>query len=117
MDEQKAPEQAESTSEAAAPHTLAKGLGAASGGVTGATLGNSIGGKVGAAVGGIAGAIAGGVAGKAIAEFTEDLLQETSPSLSLGLGADTKDVELPAHYSWEELQALSQPQSDTNHPC
>jgi len=52
------------------------------------------------------------MAGSAVAEFTEEVLQETKPSLSLGLGADTKEPELPAHYTWEELQVLSKPQSD-----
>lgn len=93
-------------------HPLATGVGAAGGGVAGAVIGKAIAGKVGAAVGGVAGAIAGGMAGEAIAEVTEELLQETKPSL--GLGADAKEIELPDHYSWEELQALSQPQSDAN---
>jgi uncharacterized membrane protein YebE (DUF533 family) len=97
-------------SDLASDHTIAKEVGAIGGGVAGVTIGNSVAGKIGATVGGIAGAIAGNIAGDAIAEFTEELLQETSPSFSLGLGADIKAVELPAHYSWEELQALSKPQ-------
>ena len=95
----------------ASDHPIAKGVGAVGGGVAGAAIGNSVAGKVGATIGGIAGAIAGNMAGDAIAEFTKELLQETSPSLSLGLGADAKAIELPAHYSWEELQALSRPQT------
>ena len=103
-----------------ANHSVAIGVEAAGGGVTGAAIGHAIAGKVGAAVGGVAGAIAGGMAGEAfapalqssIAEVTEALLQETSPSL--GLGADAKEIELPDHYAWEKLQALSQPQSDAN---
>ncbi|HEY9624259.1 MAG TPA: glycine zipper domain-containing protein [Crinalium sp.] len=111
INEQNEPiEQSSDATESANPHTVAKGIGAASGGLTGAAIGKSVGGKLGATVGGIAGAIAGGMAGEAIAEFTEDLIQEISPSLSLGLGADTKEIELPAHYSWEQLQALSKPQ-------
>ena len=94
-------------SDESSDHTIATGIGTVGGGVAGAAIGHSIVGKVGVAVGGVVGAIAGGVAGNAIAGFTEELFQETSPSL--GLGADTKEVELPAHYSWEELQALSQP--------
>jgi outer membrane lipoprotein SlyB len=90
-------------------HPIATGVGAAGGGIVGAAIGNSIGGKLGAAVGGIAGAIAGGAL---IAEFAEEVIQETQPSFSLGLGADTKEIELPAHYSWEELQALSQPHAN-----
>jgi uncharacterized protein YcfJ len=101
-------------------HPIATGVGAAGGGVAGAAMGKAIAGKVGAAVGGVAGAIAGGMAGSAIAtrgqspiaEFTEEVLQEIKPSLSLGLGADTKEPELPSHYAWEELQALSKPQLD-----
>ncbi len=93
-------------------HPLAAGVGAAGGGVAGAAIGGKVGGKLGAAVGGIAGAIAGGLAGEAIAEIAEELVEETSPSFSLGLGADTRAIELPAHYSWEQLQALSRPQPD-----
>jgi outer membrane lipoprotein SlyB len=98
-------------------HPIAKGIGAIGGGVAGAAIGKSVAGKVGAAVGGIAGAIAGNRAGDAIAEFTEELLRETSPSLSLGLGADTKAIELPAHYSWEELKALSKPRQFISYVC
>jgi len=90
-------------------HPIATGVGAAGGGIVGAAIGNSIAGKLGAAVGGIAGAIAGGALIAEFAEEAEEIIQETQPSFSLGLGADTKEIELPAHYSWEELQALSQP--------
>lgn len=93
-------------------YPIATGVGAAGGGVAGAAMGKAIAGKVGAAVGSVAGAITGGMAGSTIAEFTEDVLQETKPSLSLGLGADTKKPELPAHYAWEELQSLSKPQTN-----
>lgn len=41
-------------------------------------------------MGGIADAIAGNRIGEAIAEFAGELLQETGPSFSLGLGVDTK---------------------------
>jgi len=100
----------ENIPESSTAHPIATGAGAAGGGIAGAAIGKSIGGNLGAATGGIAGAIAGGIAGNAIANLTEELIQETSPSLNLGLGADTKEIELPAHYSWEQLQALSRPQ-------
>lgn len=103
-------EHAQNSHESTAAHPIAQGVGATGGGIAGAAIGNSIGGKVGATVGGIAGAIAGGIAGKAVATFTEEALEEIEPAFSLGLGADLQQIELPAHYSWEELQALSQPQ-------
>ncbi len=93
------------TPEQANSHPIATGLGATGGGIAGAALGNSVGGKFGAAIGGIAGAIAGSIAGNALAEFAREVIEETSPTL--GLGADAKPVELPRHYAWEELQALS----------
>jgi hypothetical protein len=97
-------------------HPLATGLGAVGGGAAGGALGRSVSGNVGAAIGGVAGAIAGGMAGNAIAGFTEDLLQVTQPTLSLGLGADTQPVDLPLHYTWDELRALSKPQlGESNH--
>lgn len=95
-----------SSSEPSKPHPIATGLGAAGGGIAGAAIGKSIAGRLGAAMGGVAGAIAGSIAGEALADFAE----EANESLGLGLGADTKEVELPRHYSWEELQALSKPQ-------
>ncbi|MEH1843371.1 MAG: hypothetical protein V7L20_32720 [Nostoc sp.] len=91
-------------------HPLATGLGAVGGGVAGAALGRSIGGKVGAAIGGIAGAITGGVAGNQLAGYAEEFIEELQPTVGLGLGADHKPIELPRHYSWEELQTLSKPQ-------
>ncbi|WP_315791167.1 glycine zipper domain-containing protein [Fischerella sp. JS2] len=91
-------------------HPIATGLGAAGGGIAGAALGRSIGGKVGAAIGGVAGAITGGVAGNKLAEYAEEFIEELQPTVGLGLGADHKPIELPSHYSWEELQALSKPQ-------
>jgi outer membrane lipoprotein SlyB len=81
-------------------------IGAAGGAVAGATLGKSVGGRLGAVVGGVAGAVAGGKAAGAIS----DLAEEVSETLGLGIGADDKEVELPSHYTWEELQALSKPQ-------
>ncbi|MEG4198617.1 colicin V family bacteriocin [Microcoleus sp. Pol12A5] len=91
-------------------HPIATGLGAVGGGVAGAAIGNSVGGKVGAAIGSIAGAIAGGIAGNAVADVASEAIAEIQPASGLGLGANAKPVELPKHYNWEELQALSKPQ-------
>ncbi|OUL18260.1 hypothetical protein BV378_36780 [Nostoc sp. RF31YmG] len=91
-------------------HPIATGLGAAGGGIAGAALGRSIGGKVGAAIGGVAGAIAGSVAANELVEYTEQFIEELQPTVGLGLGADHKPIELPRHYTWEELKALSKPQ-------
>ncbi|HEY9604409.1 MAG TPA: glycine zipper domain-containing protein [Allocoleopsis sp.] len=90
-------------------HPLATGLGAVGGGAAGAAIGDSVGGKLGAAVGSVAGAIAGGILGNKVAEIATEAIAELQPSL--GVGANNKPVELPRHYSWEELQALSKPQS------
>ncbi|HEY9729973.1 MAG TPA: hypothetical protein V6D50_26285 [Chroococcales cyanobacterium] len=102
-------EQEKSRKESATSHPLATGLGAVGGGAAGAAIGDSVGGKVGAALGSVAGAIAGGILGNKVAGIAEEAIAEIQPSL--GLGADTKPIELPRHYSWEELQALSKPQS------
>ncbi|MEH2247786.1 glycine zipper domain-containing protein [Nostoc sp.] len=91
-------------------HTIATGLGAAGVGVVGAALGRSIGGKLGAAIGGVAGAITGSVVGNQLAEYVEEFTEELQPVIGLGLGANHKPIELPRHYTWEELQALSKPQ-------
>jgi outer membrane lipoprotein SlyB len=69
-----------------------------------------IGGKIGAAIGGVAGAIAGGLAGNKLAEFAVEVTEELNPTVGLKLGTNNEPVELPRHYSWEELQALSKPQ-------
>ncbi|MBD2415207.1 hypothetical protein FACHB389_26120 [Nostoc calcicola FACHB-389] len=97
-------------------HPIATGLGAVGGGIAGAALGRSIGGKVGAAIGGVAGAIALGVAANELAGYTEQFIEELQPTVGLGLGADRKPIELPSHYSWEELQALSKPQGEKMQP-
>ncbi|MBV9385281.1 MAG: glycine zipper 2TM domain-containing protein [Chroococcidiopsidaceae cyanobacterium CP_BM_ER_R8_30] len=89
------------------PHPLATGLGAVGGGAVGAAIGRSISGKAGAAIGAVAGAVVGGLAG-------QELAQVVGPELELGIGADDKPIELPSHYSWEELQALSKPQGGQN---
>ena len=87
-------------------HPVATGIGAVGGGVAGGAIGKAVGGRVGAALGAVAGAIAGGIVGNAVGELTE----EVSQTLGLGLGANTKPIELPKHYSWDELRALSKPQ-------
>jgi len=90
-------------------HLIATGLGAVSGGAVGAALGRSINKTIGTAVGGVAGAIAGGIAANAVVDATETVIDQVQPS-GLGFGADNKPVELPRHYTWDELQALSKPQ-------
>jgi outer membrane lipoprotein SlyB len=103
--EKSLPEQSDrSPSEPNQTHPIAAGVGAASGGITGAAIGKSVAGRSGAIVGGVVGAIAGKLAGETLA----DSVGEAKETLSLG--ADAKEVELPPHYSWEELQALSKPQ-------
>ncbi len=75
--------------------SMAKTIGTVGGGVAGAALGHLlIGGKLGTAVGLVAGAVGGGVTG--------DKLSESR--------LNNERVDLPAHYSWDELQALSKPQ-------
>jgi len=97
-------------------HPLATSIGAVGGGVAGAALGRSIiGGKFGAALGGVAGAIIGGIAGNTVSETAEEVIREIQPTSGLGLGADTKQIELPRHYTWSELQALSRPQGGKIH--
>lgn len=91
-------------------HPILTGLGAVGGGVAGAAVGRSIiGGNVGAAIGGVTGAIAGGIAGNTVAEFAQEAIEEIQPALGMGLGANDKPIELPRHYTWGELQALSKP--------
>lgn len=90
-------------SEGTDSHPLATSIGAVGGGIVGAAIGRSISGKAGAAIGAVAGAIVGGIAGKEVTEVI-------SPILELDIGADDRPIELPSHYSWEELQALSKPQ-------
>jgi outer membrane lipoprotein SlyB len=108
-DKKSQPEESDhSTSEPNQTHPVAAGLGAASGGIAGAAIGKSMAGQGGAVVGGVVGAIAGKLAGETFA----DLAGEVKETLGLGLGADDKEVELPPHYSWEELQALSKPQAE-----
>lgn len=101
-------EEGKSRKESVTSHPLATGLGAVGGGAAGAAIGDSVGGKVGAALGSVAGAIAGGILGSKVADIAQEAIAELQPSL--GIGANNKPIELPSHYSWEELQALSKPQ-------
>ncbi|MCW5314224.1 hypothetical protein GTQ43_10535 [Nostoc sp. KVJ3] len=96
-------------SDATDSHPIATSLGAVGAGIAGAKLGHSIGGKVGAAIAGVAGAIAGGIAGNQLAGYAEEFIEELQPTIELRLGANHKPIELPRHYTWEELQALSKP--------
>jgi outer membrane lipoprotein SlyB len=89
-------------------HALEQGLGAIAGGALGAAVGKGLGGNAKAAVGAIAGAVAGGLVGEALADDLQE--KEQQAMQLLGLAAD--EGELPAHYSWEDLQQLSRPQSD-----
>ncbi|OKH52105.1 hypothetical protein NIES2101_15820 [Calothrix sp. HK-06] len=92
-------------------HPVATSLGAVGGGVAGAAIGRSIiGGKVGAVIGGVTGVIAGSIAANKVAEFTEEAINVVEPT-GLNLGANNKPIELPKHYTWKELQALSKPQN------
>ena len=87
---------------------LETGIGAVGGGVAGAALGGKlIGGKTGAALGAIAGAVVGGVAGEVVGDDLEELEHKAMKTLGEAQGEN----EILAHYSWEELQALSKPQT------
>jgi phage tail tape-measure protein len=89
----------------------AKTIGAVGGGVAGAAIGHSlIGGKLGTAIGVVLGAIAGGVTADTLAESIDRVTDEIEPTMGLKLGANDAPVNLPAHYTWTELQALSKPQ-------
>ena len=101
-------QEGKSNPDSANSHPLATGLGAVGGGAAGAAIGDAVGGKLGAAVGSVAGAIAGGILGNKVAGIATEAIAELQPSL--GVGANNKPIELPRHYSWEELQALSKPQ-------
>ena len=88
-------------------HLLETGLGAAGGGVAGAAIGKSVGGKTGAVVGAVAGAVAGGIVGDVVADDLKAEEKRVAETLGIARGED----EILAHYSWEELQALSKPQN------
>ena len=98
--------------EIAAPSTRSEhdpvktAIGAVSGGVVGALVGRGVAGKGGGAVGALAGAVVGGLLGDTVADDLVALEQKTAEVLGEAPGED----ELPAHYSWEQLQALSKPQ-------
>ena len=86
---------------------LETGLGAAGGGVAGAAIGKTLGGNKGAMLGAIAGAIAGGMVGEVVADDLKAEEQRVAETLGFAKGED----EILAHYSWEELQARSKPQT------
>ena len=89
-------------------NALETGIGAVGGGVAGAAIGGKlIGGKTGAALGAIAGVVVGGVAGDVVGEDLEVLEKKAMETLGEAQGEN----EILAHYSWDELQALSKPQS------
>ena len=91
--------------------SLASAIGTVGGGVAGAAIGHSlIGGKLGTAIGVVLGAVAGGVTGDKLAESLARVTGEIDPTMGLKLGANDDPVNLPAHYTWAELQALSKPQ-------
>ena len=87
-------------------HLRDASIGAVGGGVVGALVGRAVGGKQGGMVGALAGAVAGGLVGDAVGEDFSDLEQRAAEAL----GEAPHEDELPAHYSWEQLQALSKPQ-------
>ena len=88
-------------------HPLETGIGAAGGGVAGAAIGKLIGGKTGTAIGAVAGAVAGGAIANAVGDDLEALERKAMEILGEAPGED----KIPAHYSWDELQALSNPQT------
>ncbi|GAB4551420.1 MAG: hypothetical protein Tsb0014_45660 [Pleurocapsa sp.] len=84
------------------------GIGAIAGGIAGAVAGNKlIGGKTGTVVGAIAGAVVGGTTGDVVIEDLEALERKAMETLGEAPGEN----EILAHYSWEELQTLSKPQT------
>lgn len=87
-------------------HAVEAGVGAASGGLVGAFVGSAMGGKRGGLLGAIAGALAGGIAGETLGDDLIALEQQAAEVLGEAAGEN----ELPAHYTWEQLQALSKPQ-------
>ncbi|WP_319422616.1 glycine zipper 2TM domain-containing protein [Pleurocapsa sp. FMAR1] len=89
-------------------NALETGIGAVGGGVAGAAIGSKlIGGKTGAVVGAIAGAVVGGAMSDVVGEDLEQLEQKAMEVLGEAQGEN----EILAHYSWEQLQALSRPQT------
>ena len=89
-------------------NALETGIGAVGGGVAGAAIGSKlIGGKTGAALGAIAGAVVGGAMSDVVGEDLEQLEQKAMEVLGEAQGEN----EILAHYSWEQLQALSRPQT------
>ena len=97
------------TSIRSSSHPIGTGLGAIGGSVAGAAIGDAVGGRVGATLGAVAGAIAGSIAGNSLAEMAKEVAEEVNETIGLDLGADNKEIDLPRHYSWDELRALSKP--------
>lgn len=64
-----------------------------------------VGGKTGAVIGAASGAVVGGIIGDAVADNVKQLEMEAMEELGI---APYEDY-VPAHYSWDELQALSKP--------
>lgn len=88
-------------------HPIGTSISAAAGGVVGGLVGSAVGGKQGGVWGALAGAVVGGLAGDTVSADLIALEQQASELLGEAPGED----ELPAHYSWDELQALSKSQS------
>lgn len=88
--------------------SLETGIGAVGGGIVGAAIGNKlVGGKPATAIGAIVGAVAGGSLGNTVGEDIEAFAQKTLETIGQAPGEN----EIPLHYSWEELAALSQSRS------
>ena len=85
------------------PPAATSAAGAAAGG---AAIGHLWGGSPGAIVGALTGAIIGGALGKNNAEHIAALERQALETLGVSSYEDT----VPAHYSREELQALSKPE-------
>lgn len=65
--------------EAAGPHPVATGVGAAEGAVAGATVGTTLGGPIGTVVGGAVGAATGALAGEAVAQLVNPTTKGSGP--------------------------------------
>ncbi len=89
-------------------HLLEASISAVSGGVAGALIGRAAGGKQAGIVGAVAGAVTGALIGDAVGDDLLALEQRAAEAL----GEAPEEDELPAHYSWKQLQALSKPQQN-----
>jgi len=104
---QKAQTNSPETTDSSKHYLKAAAISAVGGGIAGAAVGKAIGGKTGAVVGAASGAIAGGLLGDAVAEEAKVLEKEAMEAL----GIEFYGNEVPAHYSWDELQTRSKPTS------